>query len=142
MITNLSKEAKLLKIKAASADGTSTVTSDAVDTQDFSRVLIFTTIATANAGNYVKLQQSSDDGSADAYADLEGTKVIAAVSGDIVGVDLIKPQERYIKCVVTRGATTVLGEIFALCYGAQVLPVTQVSTTNVEIHASPDEGTA
>ncbi len=142
MLSNFINSCKVVLAKAASAAGTSAITTDAIDMQDFSRCCFVTYIGTANAGNYIKGQQSSDDAAADAYADLTGTKVTAAANGDIVCLDVVRPRERYLKAVVTRGASTAVGAIYAVLYGPQTLPVTQDSTTIAESHASPAEGTA
>lgn len=99
-------------------------------------------IATANAGNYGKVQQSSDDAAADAYADLEGTKNVPGDSGDSFLIDIYRPQERYLKCLIVRGASTATGDVYAILYGPRDMPTTQGGTIDAETHASPDEGTA
>lgn len=135
----LGKQIALSKIKALSADGTSLVTSDTVDMQGFDGVLIFTTINVANAGNYMTAQQSADDST---YNDLEGTKVICTATNQVVALDIYRPIDRYIQVDVTRTSSTVLGEIYALQYGAHKKAPAHGSDWNIEYHASPAEGTA
>lgn len=138
---NLSKNTKLIKIAAGAAAGTDEVLSDALDTLGYEGALIFGSIATANAGNYAKLQQSSDN-SADTYADLAGTKNVPGHNGDSFLIDIYRPQERYLKCSITRGASTVTGDVYALLYGARSKPTTHGTTIDAEMHISPAEGTA
>lgn len=139
---NLSKNTKLSLIKAAAASDTSALTSDAVDMQGFDGVMFFGSIATVNAGNFAKVQQSSDNGVADAYADLEGTKNTPGDDGDTFLIDVYRPRERYLKVVITRGAATATGDVYALQYGARVKPTSQAATIDAETHVSPAEGTA
>jgi hypothetical protein len=95
----------------------------------------------------IKAQQSSDNGVADGWSDLEGTAVAVADDDDnqIVGLDIYKPLKRYVRCVVDRGTqNAVVDGVIAIQYGARALPTTQDATTvgAVELHVSPDEGTA
>jgi hypothetical protein len=139
---NLCKEVKITKIKAASTAATTEVDSDVLDMQGYEGALFFTTIGTANAGNYIKAQSGTDATVTDA-ADLEGTKVVAAANGQVVWLDIYKPQERYLRVAGIRGASTTLGEIYAIQYNGRKGLETNL-TTNViigELHISPDEGT-
>jgi hypothetical protein len=140
---NLSKEIKLTKVKAASTTATTEILSDAVDMAGYEGVIFFTTIATANAGNYLKAQQGAD-GVITSPADLEGSKVVAAANGEVVFLDIYKPTDRYVRASVIRGATTVVGEIYALRYEGKVRPeVNNVTNTIIGLLlVSPEEGTA
>lgn len=129
----LSKNAKFLRINNAAAAATTLITSSAVDMKGFDACCF--TVAyggiDATATNTVKIQQSSDDGSADAYSDLDNSTVTVAADDDnqIVVVDVVRPQKRYLKCVLTRGvATTVIDGIFAQQYQAKTGPVSQPTT--------------
>lgn len=140
---NLSKNAKLIKVLAGASSAGTTLTSDAVDTEGYEGCMFFGSIATANAGNYAKVQQSSDDGSADAYADLEGTKLATGDDADSFLIDVYKPRERYLKCLIVRGGVnTATGDVYALLYNPRKAPVSHGSTIDAETHASPAEGTA
>ena len=140
---NLSKHVKLTMVKVDTATGGTAVDSDSVDMAGFEGVIFFVEMDTANAANFANLAQSSDDGSADAFADLAGTKVVPGDAGDTAMIDCYRPLERYVRMEVDRGgADTVLGEIWALQYGAHKKPTTHGTTIDSELHVSPAEGTA
>jgi hypothetical protein len=139
---NLSKNVKVVLAKAGAGSAGTAVTSDAIDTQGFEGCMFVGSIATANAGNFAKVQQSSDNG-ADTYADLEGTKVVPGDNGDSFMIDVYRPRERYLKCLVTRaGADTATGDIYAILYGPAKAPTSHGATIDAETHVSPAEGTA
>jgi hypothetical protein len=140
---NLSKNTKLIKVKAGQVTGTSTITTDPIDTSGFEGVLIFGSIATVNAGNFVKARQGQASDMSDG-ADLEGSKLVPAVDANSFEIDILRPRERYVDVQVVRaGATTVLGDIYALLYGSvRKAPVSQGATIEVETWAAPAEGTA
>lgn len=140
----LSEKVKIVKIKDHSTADTSAVTSDAVDTQGYDGVLFVTSFGTAAAGNTVKVQQSSDDAAADAYADLTGTSVTSGTSDEDVFVDVQRPKERYLKFVAARGTSSTLESMYAILYNPRSLPVdnTTSGTITGETHLSPAEGTA
>ena len=140
---NLSKHVKVTMVKADSTTAGTAVTSDSVDMAGFEGVMFWVEMDTVNAANFANLAQSSDDGSSDAFADLTGTKVVPGDDGDTAMIDVYRPVERYVRMEVDRGgADTVLGEIWALQYGAHKKPTTHGSTIDSELHISPAEGTA
>lgn len=141
---NLSNGIKITKVKAAEATGTTEVLSDAVDMQGYEGVLFFTTVGSFNAGNYIKAKQDTDSGMATA-ADLEGSKVTPTANGEVAWLDIYRPQERYVQLSVIRaGATTTVGEIYALQYESrkQVVDNNVTDTIIGSLLVSPDEGTA
>lgn len=141
---NLFKHTKLTKVKAYQSSAGTDIESDVIDMQGFDGVVFFTAIHTANAGNYIKIQQGEVSNLSDA-ADLEGTKVVATGDGEIVFVDVYKPGERYLRAYIERGgANTACGEIYALQYSAAKKPVDNDTTDTIigELHITPDEGTA
>lgn len=140
---NLSKGTKLTLVKAAQTSAGTAINTDSVDMEGFEGVMFFGTVATVNAANFANLAQSDDDGDADAFADLAGTKVVPGTNGNSFLIDCYKPQERYVRCEIDRGgANTATGDIYALQYGARKEPTSQGSTIDAELHVSPDEGTA
>jgi len=141
MIQNLSKRILITKVKGYSSADTAAINSDVIDMQGFDGVVFFTTINVANAGNHIKIQQGTTTSPTD---DLLGTKVIVTGTNETVGVDVYKPLERYVRAVVTRTSSTICGEIYALQYEGRILPADNetAGTLNVELHISPDEGTA
>lgn len=142
---NLSGVVKLLKVQDHTTAGTSTITSDAIDTKGFSGVLVLSSFGTAASGNTAKLQQSSDDGSTDDYSDLTGTSITSGTSDEDVWLDLYRPQKRYVKAVFARGTSTTLESVWAILYGPLSAPVTYNNTTGTivgEAHVEESEGTA
>lgn len=140
---NLSKNCKVILIEAAAGSAGTELLSDAVDMQGFDGCMFVGSIATANAGNYAKVQQSSDDGSTDTYADLTGTKLVTGDNGDSFLIDIYRPRERYLKLSIIRaGANTATGDVYAILYHAKDMPTSHGSTIDSEVHASPAEGTA
>ncbi len=148
MIGKLIEQLRLLYVSTYATAATSTVTSSAIDTspgsgQAYSAVLAHVRFGTAAADNTLKVQQSSDDGVADAYSDLEGTSVTVGASDEVVWVD-IRPTKRYVKVLALRGTSSTADPIVALPYNARQEPVdnTIAGTIAGEIHDLPDEGTA
>lgn len=146
---NAANSERVIRVMNAVAAGTTDQTSSAIDTANFEGVKIYTAFGTITSGavTSVKIQQSSDDGSADAYADLAGTSVTVADDDDnqVVVHDIFRPRERYLKVVVDRGTqNAVIDGIVAVLYGARENPTTDDTSTVVgrETHVSPAEGTA
>lgn len=135
----------LTKVKDLSAAGTSSVTTDSVDMQDYTGCVFFSSFGTAATDNQAKAQQSSDDAVADAFADLLGTLVTTGASDEEVWVEIYKPVERYLKAVFTRGTSSTLGDIWCLRYGkvrGSAADNEIAGTIAGETHKSPIEGTA
>lgn len=140
---------KVIRVMNGVAAGTSAQTSSAIDMAGFDAVKIYSLFGAITTGalTSVKVQQSSDDASADAYADLEGTSVTVADDDDnqVVVHDIVAPRERYLKVVISRGTqNAVIDGIIAVLYKARSAPATNDASTVVsrEVHASPAEGTA
>lgn len=140
---NLLPRVKIVLAKAGQASGTTAVTSDVIDAAGYEGVLFVGTLATANAGNFLKAQQGLAADMSDA-ADLAGSKVCPETDGETMVLDLCRPQERYVRVVVTRTAATATGDLFAILYGARVQPTDNLDATTMEplLLVSPDEGTA
>ena len=143
---NLFKNVKITKVKNHSTANTTDVESDAVDMQNYDGVVFFTTFAVAHGSNYLKAQQDENDDSGFGDAeDLAGTKVVAASANDVTWLDIYRPKKRYIRAHGERGgASTALGEIYAIQYAGRVLPETNLVTDEVigKLVISPDAGTA
>ena len=139
---NISKNTKLILIKAAQVSAGTAITSDTIDTQGYSGVAIFGSIATVNAGNYVKARQGALSNMGDA-ADLLGTKLVPGTNGNSFLLDIYKPLERYVDVQIVRaGTNTATGDVYALLYEARKAPTSQGATIEAELHVSPAEGTA
>lgn len=131
------------KVADHTTAGTSAVNSGIVDTAGYSGVVFFTSLGTANATNTIKLQQSATNATDD-MTDLTGTSVTSGSSDEDLIVELHQPQKRYVRAVVSRGASTTCESIWAVLYGqGGVQALNSVSGTQIaEIHASVAEGTA
>jgi len=144
---NLSQNVKIRLIEVYTAAGTSAIDSAEVDMLGYDGVVFLTTLAVANAGNYVKAQQDTVTGMGSA-ADLLGTKVTPTANNEAVWLDIYKPLERFVRLYVTRTASSACGEIYAIQYCGRIKPegatVANVVTDTVigELHVSPIEGTA
>lgn len=113
----------LTKVFDASGAGTSDVTSSSVDMGElggFDAVVFFTSYGTPAADNLFHVEQSSDDASADAFTDIEGSEVdLAGASDEDQFIDIINPEERYVRLVAERGTSSTLGDIWAYRYRAK-----------------------
>lgn len=146
---NRANTEKVIRVLNAVAAGQTTQTSSAIDTAGYDGVKIYSMFGaiTAGAVTSVKIQQSSDDGSADAYADLAGSSISVADDDDnqVVVHDIYRPRDRYLKAVISRATqNAVIDGIVAVLYCADKMPTTDDTTTVVarETHVSPAEGTA
>ena len=150
MENNLLEATKTTRVMNAVGAGSADENSDSVDMKDFESVMFVASIGTLTGTQItdMKAQQSSDDASADAFADLEGTQTDAMADSDsdqVIILDIVRPRERYVRAVLERGtANAVIDGIVAIQYNPRKLPTTQDATTvqtslTVE---SPAEGTA
>ncbi len=146
---SLAKNTQPQRIMDGVVAGTSDQTSDAVDRAGYDGVMFIGLLGTLTSGHAtsMKIQQSSDDGGSDAYADLLGTGSGALAEGDsdqMIVIDIVRPLERYLKAILLRGTqNAVIDGIVAIPYNAKVTPTAQHSTVaKLEVHASPAEGTA
>ncbi|MGE0105103.1 MAG: hypothetical protein AB7O81_34885 [Blastocatellales bacterium] len=147
---NISKSCKVTRVMNAVAAGATVQTGAAVDMKNFEGVTFILGVGalTADQVTALKAQQSSDDGSADAYSDLEGTLTGPFADDDdnqVMILEIIRPQKRYVKPIVNRAtANAVIDFVIAIQHTPKAEPVTHDATTVAfsELHVSPDEGTA
>ena len=145
----LSERVKVSRVLNAVAAGTTAQNGTAVDMQGYDGVMfvaMFGTL-TANQVTSLKAQQSSDNGSADTFADLEETGVGPLVDGDgnkCLILDVFCPEERYVRPVVSRGtANAVIDGVIAIQYSARERPTAHAaSVAAAATLVRPDEGTA
>lgn len=144
-IFSLLQDCKVTLVEAATAAGTTDVESASVDMSGYRGVLFVTTMGaiTTNAVTNMHVEQSADDSS---FADLVGTGITIADDddGQMFGIEIIEPEERYLRCVVDRATqNAVVGEIYAIQFGAQTKPITNTvaNTATFESHTRPAEGT-
>lgn len=136
----IDKQVRLDLVAAAAVSAGTDVTGAAVDRRGFDSVRFFATIATANAGNFIKVQQSPDGSTG--WSDLEGSASVAGDDGDVASVTVHRATERFLRGVIDRGgANTATGEMYALLSGADSFPTTDAAEVDhVTVHA-PAEGT-
>jgi hypothetical protein len=117
------------------------VTSAVIDMAGYSEITFIGGFGTKNAGNYAKVQQDTDSAGG-TLADLTGTK--CGAGEDHFAVSVVKPRERYVACVLTRGASTTTTPLYAILSKPKVGPVSSdlTGTLDAEVHISPAEGTA
>ncbi|MCK6475330.1 MAG: hypothetical protein L6Q35_00695 [Phycisphaerales bacterium] len=144
------KNCKVVRCKNAVAAGTTDITdATGVDTSGFEEVTFLVPFGaiTGSAVTSIKAQQSEDDGSSDAYSDLEGSSVTVADDQDnkVAILSIRRPLKKYVKCVVLRATqNSAIDGIIAILRHPRVRPVTQDTTVMAasEELAGPSEGTA
>lgn len=151
MANQLSNRTKITVVKNAVAAGSTAITdASAVDMANYEGVLFLVKFGAIVSGavTSVKAQQSSDNGSSDTFADLEGTSVTVADTDDnkVVPLEIWRPRERYVKPYVSRATqSATVDSIIAIQYGPRLHGTDQHDSTTVvtpEVHTSPAEGTA
>ena len=115
-------ENEIRKVANAATAATTAVNGAAVDMANWEQVTFWASIATANAGNHLTVQQSATVGF-ESPETLEGAKAIALENGDVVAVTVNRPLKRYLRAVLTRTASTATGEIYAARTGSRTEPV-------------------
>jgi hypothetical protein len=149
MTKQMQEETKILRVMNAVAAGTTDQNSTGVNMAGWESVEFVAAFGalTATQVTSLKLQQSSDDGSADAYSDLAGTSSGALADGDgnkLIRLEIVNPEKRYVRAVVDRGtANAVIDGVIAILRRPRSLPITQdASVSKYESHVRPAEGTA
>lgn len=134
---------KITKVADTTANGTTTINSSVIDMAGYEGVIFFCNIATAAAGNILKVQQGLVSNLSDA-ADLAGSGQTSGASDEVTGVEIIKPLERYLRATVVRGTSTILGEIYAVQFNPRTRPQNSSLTGTAAFKSlvSPVEGTA
>lgn len=108
---------------AAATSATTAVNGAASDMANYDEFAVVAQIATANAGNYLTIQQADDSAFSTNAETLSGAKAIAGADGDLVAVSVYRPTRRYVRGVITRTAATVTGIMTYYKRGARTLPV-------------------
>jgi len=134
---NLSQNIKITLVNAAAVSAGTEIDATAVDMSGFDGVVFVASVATANAGNFMKAQ-SDTDVALGTVADLAGTKAVAGTNGAFIGVDVYRPIKRYVRPVVIRaGANTAVGDIYAIQYAGRTRPVVNAGMI---LSVSPADG--
>lgn len=149
----LLEEAKFDRVANAAAVDTTAVNSAGVDlSQDsgYDSVAFIAALGAITDGTpQVKLQQSDDDGSADAYSDLAGSGVTMAPTDDnkVVVLEVTKPEKKWVRCVIDRSVGSpstgaVIDGIFALLHRGRKLVTQPADVAGSAKLVAPAEGTA
>ncbi len=108
-------------------------------------VFKFATIA-AGATTSIKLQQSSDNGSADDFSDIEGTSQTVANDDDNQNFLVLckRPSKQYVRPVVTKDGSNAAAEMVFCIKGGGGGPnlASVTDETTLESFVAPAEGTA
>lgn len=142
----LSQDIKI-SVGLAYASGTADRNGATLDMKGWDGVLMIAQFGTIAAGavTSIKAQQGAASNLGDA-ADLVGTAITVADDADsgIKYIDLYRPRERYVRCVVDKDATNACAEtVTYIQYRGKELPVAaHGSAVAGEAHNSVAEGTA
>lgn len=139
----LLKNCKITKVVPATTAGTSTIVGTTLDMQDFEGVTFIGSFGTTGATNSISVADGTDSGGSGA-SDLLGTKVSCNGTGKEVGVEIVKPRNRYVTVSVLRGTSSTIDGVWAFQWGARTVPIDNsvTNTRNVEQWVSPAAGTA
>ena len=131
------------------AAGTSDVNSGSVDMLGYQGVAFMYMLGTLAASSAVTIsvQQSDDDGVADAFSDLLASSEAATASDDnkLMLSEVYRPTKRYVRVATVRGdgGNSTIDGLVALLYRPSFAPVTQGATVlTYETANGPAEGTA
>lgn len=128
----------LVNVEAPTATGTTAVNSGAYDMAGYDEITFIVRMGSPTA-NSIKVQQDTAVAMSSA-ADLTGTSV--AGTNNHLQVNVKRPVEQFVRCVVTRGSTTTVDGITVIRSRPRSLPVTKGTGTLQEAWISPAEGTA
>jgi hypothetical protein len=140
---NLSTRCKITKVLDYTGTATSAVNTTAVDMAGWDGVLFLGCIHSYNATNTVNAASETTSGGT--YADLLGTSINPTANNQAFWLEIYKPLEQFVRLEFVRsGATTTLGEVWAIQYEGAVSPADNLTTNTYigELHISPIEGTA
>jgi hypothetical protein len=139
MIGYLSEDVKITTV-APTATGTTTITSSAFDMAGYDGALFIIRLGSPAVDNNVRLSQCDTTGGS--YAELTSTLNGNHATNTPIVIDIRRPQEQFLKYIVTRGTTTTIDTVCVIQYKSRSRPVTQPSGTAHEKHFAPAEGTA
>lgn len=132
----LSEVLAIRRVLNATAAGTTNVSTTGFNLETYQAnaclfIVLFGTL-TATQTTSVKVQVSSDDGSADGYSDLEGSQTVDLGDDDdnkLIVVDVRHPPKNWLELVIVRGtANAVIDGVIALPYDCRNVPITQDTT--------------
>lgn len=117
-----------------------------LDMQGYENAMAIVTFGAITSGAVTSIKMQQDTAAAmGSAADLAGSKQTIADTDDdkTFYIDLIKPQERYVRLVVDRGTqNAVVASAIYIQYNGVKKPVTHGTNVSGETHVSVAEGTA
>jgi len=142
----ITRNVQIIPVSSAHTDGTTMVTTTILDMSGWEGVawLAYFGALTTAATNFIKAQQDTASGMGTA-ADLLATAVYVNDQDDsAVLLDLYRPTERYVRCVIARSATAqAIQSVIAIKYRGGTQPITQSTKVySAEYFVSPAEGAA
>jgi len=148
MENNISKNVKITPaiVPSDGVAGAAILYGETIDMANFESVLMIVTfgVITSAAVTSIKAQSGAASNLSD-VADLEGTGQTVADDDDDATfyIDLVKPQERYVRLAVPRATqNAVVSSATYIKYNPRVKPTTHDTAVSGELHVEPDEGTA
>lgn len=116
------EQVAIVKVADPSIAATTTVTGSSIDLQAYKAdgVCFMSSYGTAAADNLAKVQVSDDDS---AWSDVEGSEAGGGSNEDVV-MAATRPPGRYARPSFARGASSTLGDIWAIVYRLKDLPYT------------------
>jgi len=142
MIQSLLADTKIIRVSNGAAAGTSAVTSSVVDMQGYQGICFIASLGTVVDASVLTLtvnENTANSTSSPTPVAVTGgaTQAFTASTSsntDLI-VDVVRPKDRYVYCVLTRTAqNATVNAIYAILYKANTRPVTQ--TTNILASAS------
>jgi hypothetical protein len=136
----LFKNIKVTTVVPYTATGTTAVNGTALDMSGFEGVIFVAHFGSTATDISMKAQGGATSSPA---TDLLGTSLALDATAKTAILSVEKPLDRYIRVVLTRTTTTIVGSVIAIQYGSRTLPISNVVSDNVvESHISPAAGTA
>lgn len=129
----LSEDCAIDRVMDAQAAGSTDVNGSGLSLAGYDGILFIALLGTLTATQVtqMKAQQSSDDGSADAYADIADSETDAMDDADdnkLLVLDIYRPEEEYVRPVLERAtANAVIDGVIAIRYKSRDVPITQGS---------------
>lgn len=142
----LSEAVVVDSVMDATAAGATLIYTDGVDCNGFDSVCFIAAFGTLTVAPTLHLEQSDDDGSSDAYSDLEGTNNAQLENADddlVAVIDIRRPQKRYVRLAIDRtGGNAVVDRVIAIGYDSKERETTQPADVAAHAkHLAPSEGT-
>lgn len=143
-MSNLLYDAKFIVVETSAVAGTSTLTTDVVDTLGFQSIAFVAMLGGVTDTSVLALTakgNSADSVSSPTPTTYAGAATFTAGASDAANklmiVDIEKPRDRYVFATLARGtANAVVNGIIAILYNGEIRPTVQGSTVLVSTHTN------